>query len=157
MDFLLLGNIMSLMLTTQISEDTSPYKEVVGIIYRNIGVGLRPKEARKYLTTRTHSCKTSSKDVLGLKAPFPVLKGMASYSLQTQVFIVVVVMTLHNYIWQKAHRDWLFEKYNNDELIVIVATMWMKRTTRSQDSCHLTWPVRWTRSETVSLVWCREH
>lgn len=50
---------------------------------------------------------------------FPILKRMVPYSLQTQILIVVAVVTLHNYIRREAHRDWLFEKYGNDEMIVI--------------------------------------
>lgn len=44
---------------------------------------------------------------------------MAPYSVQTQVLIVVAVVTVHNYIRQEAQRDWLFEKYGNDDLIII--------------------------------------
>lgn len=36
-----------------------------------------------------------------------------NYSLQTQVLIVFVAVTLHNYNWQKAQRDMLFKKCNN--------------------------------------------
>lgn len=39
--------------------------------------------------------------------------------LQTQVLIVVAAVTLHNYIRQQKRRDWLLEKYRNDEMIVI--------------------------------------
>lgn len=44
---------------------------------------------------------------------------MASYSLQIQVLIVVVATTIDNYIRQEVQWDWLFEKYHNDELIII--------------------------------------
>lgn len=44
---------------------------------------------------------------------------MVPYSLQTQILIVVAVVTLHNYIRREAHRDWLFKKYDDDEMIVI--------------------------------------
>lgn len=54
-----------------------------------------------------------------LKARFPILKSMALYTLQTQLLIVVATVTVHNYIRQKTERDWLFQKYGNDELIII--------------------------------------
>lgn len=47
------------------------------------------------------------------------MNSMTSYSSLTQVFIIVAAITLHNYIRQKAQRDLLFDKYNNDDLIVI--------------------------------------
>lgn len=54
-----------------------------------------------------------------LKARFSTIKTMVSYSLQTQVFILVATVTLNNYIRREAWNDQLFEKYNNDDVIVI--------------------------------------
>lgn len=48
-----------------------------------------------------------------------ILKRMAPYSLHTQVRIVVATVPLHNYIRQKAQKDRLFKKYDNNELIII--------------------------------------
>lgn len=44
---------------------------------------------------------------------------MAPYCLLIQVFIIVAAVVLHNYIRLEALRDWLFEKYDHNELIVI--------------------------------------
>lgn len=43
---------------------------------------------------------------------------MAPYSLH-QVLIVVAAIRLHTYSNQEAQRDWLFEKYNSEEMIVV--------------------------------------
>lgn len=40
-----------------------------------------------------------------LKARFPILKMIAPYLLQIQVFIVVVTVTFNNYIRGEAHKD----------------------------------------------------
>lgn len=33
--------------------------------------------------------------------------------------LVVFVITLHDYVRQEKQEDWLFEKYNNDDMIII--------------------------------------
>ncbi|GAB4859630.1 hypothetical protein Ancab_040407 [Ancistrocladus abbreviatus] len=50
-----------------------------------------------------------------LKARFPILKQMPNYSLQKQMFIVVAVMTCHNFIRMKLRSDELFELYGNED------------------------------------------
>lgn len=55
----------------------------------------------------------------GFESLFPYLKEDVSYTLQTQVLIIVFAVMVHNYIRQEAERDCLFEKYGNDELIVV--------------------------------------
>lgn len=39
--------------------------------------------------------------------------------MQSQVLIVVALVMLHNYIRQEAQWNWFFEKYNDDDMIVI--------------------------------------
>lgn len=53
----------------------------------------------------------------GLESSFLILKRMASYSFWSPHYSRVV--TLHNHIRGEIQRDWLFEKYSNDERIVI--------------------------------------
>lgn len=85
--------------------------------YRSRGQAQSPKEIFNHAHSSLRNIIEKCFGVL--KARFPILKRMAPYSLQTQVLIVVAAVTLHNYIRQEAQRDWLFEKYDNDELIVI--------------------------------------
>lgn len=66
---------------------------------------------------------------------------MVPYSLETQVLIVVAIMTIHNYITQEAQRDQLFKKDGNDDLIIIVIDKEDEILVRFM-LCHL----RWTRS-----------
>lgn len=33
------------------------------------------------------------------------------------MLIAVTAVTLHNYIWQKAERHWLYEKHSNNDII----------------------------------------
>lgn len=87
-----------------------------------------------------------------LKACYPILKGMASYSLQTQGFIVVVVIMLHNYIRQKNR--------GTGYLKSLATTSWLSLINDDEDegdsmltvlvSSHL--PSKWTLSKTVSLM-----
>lgn len=44
---------------------------------------------------------------------------MAPYSLNWQMLIVVTCISLYNFIRQEARRDWLFEQYNNEDLVII--------------------------------------
>lgn len=44
---------------------------------------------------------------------------MAPYSLQTEVVIVIATVILQNHIKKEARKNWLFEKYNKDNVIII--------------------------------------
>lgn len=44
---------------------------------------------------------------------------MAPYSLNTQMLIVVACVTLHNFIREEARKDWLFEQYGDEDLVIV--------------------------------------
>lgn len=98
---------MSLMLGIQMHKNTLFHTEVADITCRTQGVRVRP---RAILLMKHHR-----KIFWGLeKACFLILKRMARTHYR-QVLIVVAAIILQNYIKQKAQKDWLFEKYGNDE------------------------------------------
>lgn len=70
---------------------------VVYIICRTTELGVRPEVQMRYLTMHIHHYEISSKDILDFEARVPILKGMAPYSLQTQILIGVSTVTFHNY------------------------------------------------------------
>lgn len=89
-----------------------------------------------------------------LKVCIPILKMIASYSLQTQVLILTAVVTLHNYIRYEAQRDRLFEKYGNDVLIVIDSDDENEEdeALTGFNSSHLISEMDWFRDGLVSLI-----
>lgn len=44
---------------------------------------------------------------------------MAPYKFNTQMLIIVAACTLHNFIRQETLRDWLFQEYDINDLIVL--------------------------------------
>lgn len=58
-----------------------------------------------YLTTRTPRYESFSKDVYHFESSFSYIEEMVQYFLQTQVLVIVPVVTLHNYIRQEAKKD----------------------------------------------------
>ncbi|KAI3860354.1 hypothetical protein MKX03_003526 [Papaver bracteatum] len=51
-----------------------------------------------------------------LKARFPVLSKMTSYSFETQRDIVIACMSIHKFLCRNALDDWLFKQYENEEI-----------------------------------------
>jgi hypothetical protein len=49
-----------------------------------------------------------------LKARFPILRAMPSFSLQSQMFIVVACMTIHNFIRLSMSNDRFFRLYEDE-------------------------------------------
>ena len=49
-----------------------------------------------------------------LKARFPILRAMLSFSLQSQMFIVVACMTIHNFIRLSMSNDRFFCLYEDE-------------------------------------------
>ena len=49
-----------------------------------------------------------------LKARFPILRAMLSFSLQSQMFIVVECMTIHNFIRLSMSNDRFFRLYEDE-------------------------------------------
>lgn len=97
-----------------------PYKNCKYHLQDHRGSRNRPRGAQKIFNHEFSSLRNVIERCFGiLKARFPILKQMAPYSLNSQMLIVVACITLHNFIRQEGQRDWLFQQYNNEDLIVI--------------------------------------
>lgn len=87
-----------------------------------------------------------------LKTCLSYLEENAPHPIQTQVFIVVAVGTLHSYKRQEAQRDSLLEMYSDDELIIIDNDNEDDENETIGGSCRPILLVRLTRYKTVLLI-----
>lgn len=98
------------------------HAEVVDIICRTIGIGVGLEAQRRYLTTRTPPHEISLKDVLGFKKKkFPYLEKDGPLPVTDSNLHCSSCHNVSYYIRQEAQKDWLLEKYDKNELIVIVS------------------------------------
>lgn len=93
------------MLTIQIDKQTLDHRRITDIICRIVRVRIGPSGPRDIYSRALLFVKYIKRYFDMLKARFPILKRIASNSLQTQVFIVIAVATLHNYVKQEARMD----------------------------------------------------
>lgn len=76
-----------------------------------------------------------------LKAHFPIIKRITPCYLHNQELAVVAAI-MYNYIRQEALNDRLFEKYNNNKMIVVIAIMRTRKTKHWLDLCRHTSTIR---------------
>lgn len=98
-------------------------------------VGVGQVGWRRYLTMHILVMNHYLKIFWCSEGSFPILKRMVPYYLHTQLLVVVAVVTLHNYIKQEGQKDWFFEKYSNDNMILTVV-MRIKTTKHWLDLCR---------------------
>lgn len=97
----------------------APYRNVHYHLQDFCRGGQRPRQGNEIFNYVHCSLRNIIKRCFSvLKARFPILKVVASYKFNTQMLIVVVRCTLHNFVRQEAHIDWLFQEYNIDCFVV---------------------------------------
>lgn len=117
-----MGNLLQLLrfcnLVLNMDGFLAPYKETRYHLpeFRKRG---RPRGKKEKFNYAHSSLRNVIERCFGvLKARFPILKLMPSYSFTKQMFIVVACMTCHNFIRLHAIQDDLFEEYENENMVV---------------------------------------
>lgn len=88
--------------------------------FQDYRIGVGPKAQWRYLTMCTPSNEISSKDVLTFwKCVFLSWRGWLHIPYRLKSSLQLLQLCYIIYIRHEAQRDWLFEKYKSEELIII--------------------------------------